>query len=135
MPEFLKLKKRKDFVRIAKSGHSFPTHSIVLQGNANPADVAALPRVGYTTTKKIGSAVVRNRCRRRLRAAAAQILPELGLQGTDYVLIARYCTADAEFATICRDLRYGLKKINLMLQEKKIENAKEVGSTAVSVAD
>ena len=135
MPEFLKLKKRKDFVRIAKSGHSFATHSIVLQGDANPSDAEAVTRVGYTTTKKIGSAVVRNRCRRRLRAAVAQILPELGMKGTDYVLIARYCTADVEFASICRDLRYGIKKINFILQEKKIENAKEVVSAAVSVAD
>lgn len=136
MPAFLKLKKRKDFVRIAKSGHSFPTHTVVLQAGANPdANQACLPRIGYTTTKKIGTAVVRNRCRRRLRAAAALILPTAALLHTDYVLIARYNTPDADFRTICKDLKYGLKKINQKFNGENSDDLQTDKPTAVSVAD
>ena len=45
--------------------------------------------VGFTATKKLGGAVVRNRAKRRLREAARVLLPQLGKPGHDYVLIAR----------------------------------------------
>lgn len=47
------------------------------------------PRVGFTVSKKVGNAVVRNRARRRLREAARLLLPEAGIVGADHVFIAR----------------------------------------------
>lgn len=52
MPVFFKLKKRKDFVRAAKSGISIPTRSIVIQAVLRPEETAQGARIGYTTTKK-----------------------------------------------------------------------------------
>ena len=118
MPVFFKLKKRKDFVRAAKSGISIP------QG----------ARIGYTTTKKIGKAVVRNRCRRRLRAAAALCFGKLALPNADYVLIARYSTAGVDFKELCRDLQYGVKKLNRQLNGETA-CVQEDDQTPVSVAD
>ena len=46
-------------------------------------------RVGFTVTKKIGNAVVRNRMKRRLRALARELLPVGGIRGADHVLIGR----------------------------------------------
>jgi len=46
-------------------------------------------RAGFTATRKIGGAVVRNRCKRRLREAARQLLPLHGVAGHDYVFVAR----------------------------------------------
>ena len=113
MPLFSVLKKRRDFVKLTKHGEHVSTSSLVLQaapqGLAQPTLQA---RIGYTTTKKIGKAHIRNRCRRRLRAAAALFFGQLALPDFDYVLIARHTTATAEFSTICRDLQYALKKIN-----------------------
>ena len=57
-------------------------------------------RVGFTVTKKIGGAVVRNRMKRRLRALAREILPERGLPGADHVLIGRSGGIERNFALL-----------------------------------
>jgi len=110
-----RLKKRADFLRIAK-GRRFAMPSLVLQmarsdlvdADTNPAPA---PRLGFTVTKKVGNAVVRNRARRRLKAAAARIMPALAKPGCDYVLIGREGTLDRSFADILQDLDTALRRI------------------------
>lgn len=69
-------------------------------------------RIGYTVTKKTeNSAVKRNRAKRRLRAAAAEILPLHAAPGCDYVLIGRAMTRLRPFAALCGDLRWCLEKL------------------------
>ena len=68
--------------------------------------------VGYTATKKIGNAVIRNKSKRRLRAVATAVLPKYALPHTDYVFIARVTTADCDFKELQRDTIYAIKKIN-----------------------
>jgi ribonuclease P protein component len=70
-------------------------------------------RVGFTASKKVGSAVARNRARRRLRAVAAEVLPRLGLAGTDYVLIARAGTLTRDYGDLTRDLLKALEIVGL----------------------
>jgi ribonuclease P protein component len=72
-------------------------------------------RVGYTASKKIGGAVVRNRAKRRLRAAAAAVLPLSGLPGTDYVLVARRDTATRPFESLVQDLAQALRAAHVKL--------------------
>lgn len=136
MPAFSVLKKRRDFVRLTKSGESVPVRTLVLQAAPNglPAE-ADKARIGYTTTKKLGKAHVRNRCRRRLRAAAALFFGQHALPGFDYVLIARYSTAAAPFAAICKDLCYALKKINRKFCPQESEDEPQDNPPAVSAAD
>ncbi|MBP5399566.1 MAG: ribonuclease P protein component [Alphaproteobacteria bacterium] len=111
MPEFSVLKKRRSFVRLTKGAFCVATRTLVLQAMESEAEnVSGKPRIGYTTTKKIGKAHTRNRCRRRLRAAAALLFAEYAMANFDYVLVARYTTEMADFATICEDLVYALKK-------------------------
>ena len=62
-------------------------------------------RVGFTASRKIGTAVARNRARRRLRAAAQAFLPLYGLPGNDYVLVARLETLTRPFVGLLEDLR------------------------------
>ncbi len=121
MPAFSILKKRRDFVRLTKHGEFVPTKNLVLQAApSNLQKATGEARIGYTTTKKIGKAHIRNRCRRRLRAAVALFFAQHSLPDFDYVLIARYTTADADFRELCRDLCYALKKVNARFMEKEV---------------
>ena len=82
-----RLLRRPQFLAAAK-GVSQARGAVVVQ-QLDRADGDPTVRLGFTATRKIGGAVVRNRAKRRLRAAAQAILPQLGKPGFDYVLIAR----------------------------------------------
>ena len=68
-------------------------------------------RIGFTVTKKIGNAVVRNRMKRRLRALARELLPDTGIRGADHVLIGRAGGVERDFATLRAELVKALGKI------------------------
>ncbi len=70
------------------------------------------PRVGFTVTKKVGTAVVRNRIKRRLRALAADILAEQGRRGHDYVLIGRRPAEQCPYDRLRRDLVSALARLH-----------------------
>lgn len=76
------------------------------RGDADPG-----MRVGFTVTKKIGNAVVRNRCKRRLRALAREVLAERGVAGADHVLIGRDETATRDFAAMRAELEAALARL------------------------
>jgi len=63
---------------------------------------------GFTATKKIGNAVVRNRAKRRMKAATSQLLPDKAIAGSDYVFIARKDTADIEWSRLLDDMESAL---------------------------
>ncbi len=64
--------------------------------------------VGFTVTKKIGGAVVRNRMKRRLRALARALLPEGGTPGADHVLIGRSGGIERDYSQLGAELRKAL---------------------------
>jgi ribonuclease P protein component len=68
-------------------------------------------RVGFTVTKKIGNAVVRNRMKRRFRSLARELLPELGIAGADHVLIGRAGGIERDYGELTADLKRALKKV------------------------
>ncbi len=68
-------------------------------------------RVGYTVTKKIGGAVVRNRMKRRFRALAREILPDHGVAGADHVLIGRAAGVERDFSLLRDELLRALRKV------------------------
>jgi len=123
-----RLKTRADFLRAARGvRRSGPT--LTLELCPTPADVAAdgTARVGFTATKKLGNAVVRNRAKRRLRAAAAQMLPLYGRQGHDYVLVARAGTLTRPFAGLLDDLAAALEAGHLRLTKPPAKPGKPAG--------
>ena len=104
-----RLKKRADFLRAGKGVRAHAA-SLTLQA-AEASSASALPRLGFTTTKKLGGAVVRNRIRRRLRAAAASLPPVEWEAGHDYVALARAEALRREFPALVGDLAGALKRI------------------------
>ena len=114
-----RLKKRAEFLRVAGTRRKWVTQGLILQGAPRPgikpdteyAGEDRLARVGFTVTKKVGKAVVRNRVRRRLRAVAEQLMAELALPGWDYVVIGRNQTIDRPFDKLVDDMRFALRRV------------------------
>jgi ribonuclease P protein component len=75
------------------------------------ADGSPEQRVGYTVSKKVGNAVVRNRMKRRFRALAREILTASGMPGSDHVLIGRQGGIERPFASLRDDLLKALAKV------------------------
>lgn len=127
----LRLKRREDFLRVAATRRRWVTPAFILQARersreeqsdrgtgGSAGSVAAPPgpvqrevRVGFTVSRKVGNAVVRNRVRRRLRAAAAAVLPGRAKPGFDLVLIGRTGAMTHPFERIKRDLDAALGRV------------------------
>jgi ribonuclease P protein component len=102
-----RLTRRAEFLRAAAQGRKAARPGLVLQALPQPAPTL---RLGFTATKRIGGAVVRNRAKRRLRAAARLVLAADPPPGWDIVLIARETTPKRPFGLLLGDLREALRQ-------------------------
>ncbi|HYZ22166.1 MAG TPA: ribonuclease P protein component [Rhodopila sp.] len=108
-----RLKRRAQFLEAAKSGRKAAVGGVVLQALSRHDDQPV--RLGFTVTKKIGNAVVRNRSRRRLKEAVRLVLSdpswrEQPLAGVDLVLIGRDSTLKRNFIALQSDIRRALER-------------------------
>jgi len=105
------LKSRSEFLAV-RGGVRASLPCCLIEGKRRKPDagLSEVPRFGFTVTKKLGGAVVRNRIRRRLKAAARAAGSE-ALPGFDYVIVARQAAFDRPFADIVGDLRCGLTNL------------------------
>lgn len=125
MPIVGRLKRRPDFLKVAAARSKWVTPGLILQarrrsrgreaaGQGAPAEAreaAPAVRVGFTVSRKVGKATRRNRARRRLRAAAREVLPRHGRAGYDYVLIGRAGTLERPYRALVEDLRTALDRV------------------------
>ena len=105
-----RLTQRRDYLA-ANNGRRVATPGFVLL--VRPRGDDDVMRVGFTVTKKIGSAVVRNRLKRRLRALARDVLPRSGIPGADHVLIGRPDGLARDFGALTHDLEKALRRAAL----------------------
>jgi ribonuclease P protein component len=101
-----RMQKRAEFLAAAK-GASCARGAVVVQALDRSRHRQAM-RAGFTATRKIGGAVVRNRAKRRLREAARLLLPLHGRPGFDYVFVARGGTAGRPWARLLDDVKSAL---------------------------
>ncbi|WP_158817124.1 ribonuclease P protein component [Methylocapsa sp. S129] len=103
-PEISRLKRRADFQRAAR-GRRARMEAFALQANRRAAAPDGLgPRVGFTVTKKLGDAVLRNRIRRRLKEAVRLARDLETRPDHDYVVMAQKEALARPFALLQSDL-------------------------------
>ena len=107
-PSPTRLKQRAEFLRAAKNGRKAVMPGLVLQALAHTQSGPA--RVGFTVTKKVGNAVIRNRTRRRLKEAARLLFLQRPVSSVDLVLIGRDGTRARPFPALMDDVRRALDK-------------------------
>jgi ribonuclease P protein component len=105
-----RLRQRADFLAAA-GGRKVPTAAFVLQsvkrGEGGPA------RIGFTVSRKVGTAVERNRVRRRLRHALEQAAADQLRPGHDYVLVGRRAALQVPFDRLIADLAGALRHLDM----------------------
>jgi ribonuclease P protein component len=108
------LKRRSDFLRVRR-GARVATAAFVVEACARecpafpPNPTPDRPRFGFTVTKKVGTAVERNRIRRRLKEAVRTAGKQNARGDFDYVVIARRPALAIPFARLCAELAAALK--------------------------
>ncbi|MGE0039222.1 MAG: ribonuclease P protein component [Xanthobacteraceae bacterium] len=103
-----RLRQRADFVAAA-TGAKAPTAAFVVQarkrGDSGPI------RVGFTVTKKVGSAVERNRVRRRLKAVVSRSAAGRMRPGHDYVLVGRRAALELPFDRLVEEFNGAMRRL------------------------
>lgn len=108
------LKRRSEFLRV-RGGSRWSGPAFVVEAKARDAssgDIADAPRFGFTVTKKLGSAVVRNRIRRRLREQLRQHADRLARPQFDYVVVARAAALDRRAESLVRDFETAFRRLH-----------------------
>jgi ribonuclease P protein component len=131
-PPIQRLTRRPQFLAAAKGVHA-ARGAVLCQKLARDPDSPhspepALIRAGFTATKRLGGAVVRNRAKRRLREAARALLPVHGEAGSDYVFIARQGAAERPWDRLLDDMKRAL--ISLASQERPAPRADQPPTTS-----
>lgn len=105
-----RIKKRRDFIFVSKSGFFCRTRSFVVQGAIQPS--ISCWRCGLTASKRVGNAVERNLCKRRIRSAIDIVFSETSIPVCDYVFIANRFTSSASWNDLLEDLRFSVNFLN-----------------------
>ena len=112
-----RLQKNRAFQYVYKRGQSVACRDLVLL-LARGREL----KVGFSVSRKVGKAVIRNKVKRRLREC---FRPYLGDVKTGlYVIVARPSAAKATFQSLQRDMLYLLRKQNALTGEKEGNRAR-----------
>ena len=120
-----RLRQRADFLAVA-NGTRANSAAFVVQGR--PRDDDGPIRIGFTVTKKNGTATERNRIRRRLRELVKRLEPVSMRPHSDYVLVGRRAALTKDFSSMLDDLRSALHRIDRQASRPSKAFSSEVGT-------
>ena len=108
------LKKRKDFIKLNKFGKKYYGINFILQKYIYPNQEEAVLKFGFTATKKLGNAVIRNRAKRRMRSLITFCLKNDNKAfkvNSSYVLVAKKTLIKASFINLKDEIKECLNKL------------------------
>jgi ribonuclease P protein component len=118
-----RLRQRADFLAVA-NGARVSSAAFVVQGRRREDDGPI--RVGFTVSRKNGTATERNRIRRRLRELV-KLLDVISMRPhSDYVLVGRRAALNRDFATMLDDLRSALLRLDRQASKQAKASSSEV---------
>ncbi len=106
-----RLKKRPEFLCVAEKGQKWVSESVVVQVLPQEGECV---KFGFTATKKIGNAVIRNRAKRRLRAVADSLCKSYQIKPSNIVFIARDTTPACDWDKLMKDAVWCLKRLEIL---------------------
>ncbi|MGC8744797.1 MAG: ribonuclease P protein component [Verrucomicrobiia bacterium] len=113
----VRIKHSSDFKRLREKGQRIVCGCLILNWIALPQ--GAQSKIGVVTSRRLGSPVVRNRCRRLLREVFRLHQHDL-VQPAEIVLVARDSIRDLKFQDVERDYLKALKKVGLLKNTDKL---------------
>ncbi len=120
-----RLRQRADFLAVANGARANAAAFVV---QARRRDDAGPVRVGFTVTKKNGTATERNRIRRRLRELVKRLDVISMRPHHDYVLVGRRTALNRDFATMLDDLRSALGRLERQPKDQMTKPSKAPAS-------
>jgi ribonuclease P protein component len=122
-----RLRQRADFLAVA-NGARAGSAAFVVQARCRDDDGPI--RVGFTVTKKNGTAAERNRIRRRLRELVKRLDYAISMRPhSDYVLVGRRAALTCDFATMLDDLRSALHRLDRQPKKDPVAKPPEAFSS------
>ena len=132
--KFETLKRRADFLHV-RGGVRWVTPCFTLQARhcrmwsgENKSVDRQSARIGFTVTKRIGNAVMRNRIKRRFREMVGNSASSLTRSSIDYVVIARPGAQMRRFEDLDRDFKLALKRVHDKLGKLQLNREKQFSS-------
>ncbi len=96
------LKTNSEFKRVYKNGKSYATRNLVIYWLPTKLDKN---RYGFSVSKRVGKAVVRNKIKRRLKEIIREFEKQYNFKTYDIIFIARNPIVDLDFSQLKRDVR------------------------------
>lgn len=109
------IKKRETFLKLQKQGGKIATKGVVIEYMPiEDFELNELSHFGFTVSGKVGSAVYRNKAKRKLKEAVRLLVktsPKLFKENYRYNFVGRFSSIDRDFDAIIKDIKYALHQI------------------------